>query len=91
MPVKEEEAFRCRECGESIVACPECGGWLRPKVSKYGPFLGCSNYPKCKYTRDDTKEKLHSKMSAWATDSVTASPANMRRGFGELKRRYGSD
>ena len=45
LPVKEEEAFRCRECGEFIEACPKCYGWLQPKVSKYGPFLGCSNYP----------------------------------------------
>ncbi|MCL1892009.1 MAG: type I DNA topoisomerase [Alphaproteobacteria bacterium] len=33
--------------------CPECGtGTLSLKVSRYGAFLACSNYPKCKYTRD---------------------------------------
>jgi len=31
--------------------CPECGGKLELKVSRYGAFLGCSNYPTCKYTK----------------------------------------
>ena len=30
--------------------CPECGGKLGIKLSKYGPFVGCSNYPRCNYT-----------------------------------------
>jgi DNA topoisomerase-1 len=30
--------------------CPECGqGTLTPKRGRYGPFLGCSRYPDCKY------------------------------------------
>ncbi|MCL2749032.1 MAG: type I DNA topoisomerase [Alphaproteobacteria bacterium] len=33
--------------------CPECSkGTLSLKVSKYGAFLGCSNYPECKYTKN---------------------------------------
>lgn len=32
--------------------CPECGAPLLIRVSKYGRFLACSNYPKCKYTFD---------------------------------------
>lgn len=31
-------------------ACPECGGMLIEKNGKYGRFLGCSNYPQCRYT-----------------------------------------
>jgi DNA topoisomerase-1 len=32
--------------------CPECGeGELLMRASRYGKFLGCSRYPKCKYTR----------------------------------------
>ena len=31
--------------------CPECGGQLLEKDGKYGKFVGCSNYPKCKYSR----------------------------------------
>ena len=32
--------------------CPECGNALLLRNGRYGPFLGCSNYPKCKYTRN---------------------------------------
>lgn len=31
--------------------CPECGGTLREKSGLFGRFLGCSNYPRCGYTR----------------------------------------
>ena len=32
--------------------CPQCGeGHLVRKASRFGPFLGCSRYPKCKYRR----------------------------------------
>ena len=31
--------------------CPKCGGQLSQKYGKYGPFMGCGNYPKCKYTK----------------------------------------
>ena len=30
--------------------CPKCGGTLGIKLSKFGAFIGCSNYPKCDYT-----------------------------------------
>lgn len=32
--------------------CPQCGGELRVRTSQYGHFYGCSNYPKCRYTRN---------------------------------------
>ena len=31
--------------------CPKCGGQLVDRNGKYGKFVGCSNYPKCKFTR----------------------------------------
>ena len=33
--------------GES---CPECGGELVIREGRYGKFISCSTYPKCKYT-----------------------------------------
>ncbi len=30
--------------------CPRCGGQLVERSGHYGRFLGCSNYPKCKFT-----------------------------------------
>ena len=60
---KADEAFRCRDCGQPIEVCPDCDGWLQEKVSQYGPFLGCSNYPTCEYIRDNTKERSHGRTS----------------------------
>ena len=35
---------------ESSDICPKCGGKLGIKLSKFGAFIGCSNYPTCNYT-----------------------------------------
>jgi hypothetical protein len=32
-------------------ACPDCGGKLRERSGPYGRFYGCTNYPKCRYSR----------------------------------------
>lgn len=34
------------------VKCPECEGEMISRVSKYGSFWGCKNFPACKGTRD---------------------------------------
>ncbi len=44
--------FPPREDGSDPRVCPECGkGRLSIKLGKFGAFLGCSNYPECKYTK----------------------------------------
>ncbi|HUT18735.1 MAG TPA: topoisomerase DNA-binding C4 zinc finger domain-containing protein [Anaerolineae bacterium] len=30
--------------------CPLCGGRMRERQGKYGPFLGCEEYPDCRHT-----------------------------------------
>jgi DNA topoisomerase I len=38
--------------GEDTRSCQRCGtGRLGLKLSRTGPFIGCSNYPECRYTR----------------------------------------
>jgi DNA topoisomerase-1 len=32
--------------------CPECGGQLSKRLGRNGLFIGCTNYPECKYTRN---------------------------------------
>ncbi len=45
-------------------SCPKCGGELVKKNSRYGEFVACNNYPKCKYVKqtenanDGTKQEL---------------------------------
>lgn len=36
--------------------CPKCGAPLVRKKSKYGEFVGCSNYPKCEYREKENVE-----------------------------------
>jgi DNA topoisomerase-1 len=45
--------FPPREDGKDPRLCPSCGnGRLSLKLSsKFGAFIGCSNYPDCRYTR----------------------------------------
>jgi DNA topoisomerase-1 len=44
--------FPAREDGTDPRACPNCGsGKLNLRLGKFGAFIGCSNYPDCKYTR----------------------------------------
>ncbi len=38
--------------GDFEGACPLCDGQLRERKGKFGTFLGCVNYPECRYTRD---------------------------------------
>ncbi len=41
-----------REDGGDPRQCPSCGaGRLNLKAGKFGAFIGCSNYPECRYTR----------------------------------------
>ncbi len=35
--------------------CPQCGGNLVFRKSKYGEFIACSNYPNCKYVKKEAK------------------------------------
>src|SRR6201986_3929412 len=41
-----------RADGGDVRQCPTCGtGKLNLKAGKFGAFVGCSNYPECRYTR----------------------------------------
>lgn len=37
--------------------CPECNSTIHLKIGKNGPFLACSGYPECKYTRDYVRDE----------------------------------
>lgn len=41
--------MKCANCGAEYPACPECeNGWLVERKSRYGRFLGCVSFPRCK-------------------------------------------
>jgi len=41
---------RINNWDELFKVCPQCGSALKERISKYGPFYGCSSYPECGYT-----------------------------------------
>ncbi|MDD4644344.1 MAG: type I DNA topoisomerase [Bacilli bacterium] len=53
-----KEAFEKMEKKEPVKTgedCPECGGALVIRKGKYGEFVSCSNYPKCKYIKAEKR------------------------------------
>ena len=51
--------------------CPECGSELVLRKGRYGEFIACSNFPKCKYSRNVAKE---SEKSAETGATTAAKP-----------------
>jgi DNA topoisomerase I len=44
--------YPARADGGDVRQCPSCGnGRLNLKAGKFGAFVGCTNYPECRYTR----------------------------------------
>lgn len=42
-----------RPSRSNATSCPRCGrGTLRRRTGKFGAFMGCSEYPRCRYTRN---------------------------------------
>lgn len=44
-----------KEAEKTGETCPKCGSDLVIKQSKYGKFTACSNYPTCKYIKQDNQ------------------------------------
>lgn len=47
--IKKVEPVESVKTETSDKTCPICGKALLYRTGKYGPFLGCSGYPKCKH------------------------------------------
>ncbi len=87
-------AFPQREDGSNPRICPTCGsGQLSLKIGKYGAFVGCSNYPECKYTRQLGAEAVEGDGAAngdkaIGTDPDTGEEITLRNGrFGPYVQR----
>lgn len=46
--VKENVSVKSQKISSGV--CPRCNGLLVERKGKYGKFIGCSNYPDCKFT-----------------------------------------
>ena len=62
--------------------CPSCGdGRLGLKLGRYGPFVGCANYPDCRYTRPLADgEAVAAEPRELGRDPATGVPVALKRG-----------
>ena len=77
--------FPAQGTGGDPRACPSCNaGRLSLKVGKFGAFIGCSNYPDCRFTRQlaDTGDKATALAEAkvLGTDPETGLDVTLRTG-----------
>ncbi len=61
--------------------CPDCSADLHIKHSKSGPFLACSNYPSCSYTRAVVEhERVEDKVLPGTTCPLCAHELAVKQG-----------
>ncbi len=82
--------FPAKGDGSDPRVCPACQkGQLSLKLGKFGAFIGCSNYPECRFTRplvspDDTDgdegAKLANEPKILGNDPGTGRTISLRRG-----------
>jgi DNA topoisomerase-1 len=70
--------------GRDSRICPVCGdGRLALKLGRFGAFIGCSNYPNCRYTRAfgvESEAEPGGTDSALGNDPVSGLPISVRKG-----------
>ncbi len=80
---KDMEVFLFKNNPEK--KCPKCeNGELHLKLSRYGGFLGCRNYPDCSYTQsidpNEDSTPVKTEPTQIGTDPENQSPITLRRG-----------
>jgi DNA topoisomerase I len=74
--------------GKDPRLCPGCAaGRLSLKLGKFGAFIGCSNYPECRYTRplgieggNGEADTLDSGPRQLGLDPASSQPVSLRKG-----------
>jgi DNA topoisomerase I len=77
--------FRDNGSGKDARACPVCGdGRLALKLGRFGAFIGCSNYPNCRYTRafgvEDSDAQETATDTALGNDPASGQPIALKKG-----------
>jgi DNA topoisomerase-1 len=84
--ILEPHIFPERADGTPRRQCPSCGnGQLSLKLGKFGSFIGCSNYPECRYTRqlsmgEGEKEAVPAEGIELGVDPETGQKVTRREG-----------
>jgi DNA topoisomerase-1 len=74
--------FPPNEDGTDPRKCPNCGdGRLNLKLGRFGAFVGCTNYPECRFTRQlDKKEGGDAGPQELGVDPDTGEKVSLRSG-----------
>ncbi len=62
--------------------CPQDGGNLISRFSRFGKFIACANYPKCKYTKSIVKTVKNRKCPTCGGDVVVKFTKSKKRFYG---------
>ena len=86
-PLLEFHIFQQKGDVKELRKCPACkDGKLGLKMGKFGPFVACSNYPECRYTReletetDTSKEDSSSNEKKICIDEETGKNIYIKHG-----------
>jgi DNA topoisomerase-1 len=84
--------FPTKGDGDDPRRCPNCeNGQLSLKLGRFGAFVGCSNYPECRYTRklgQSESEAAGGQPAELGEDPQTGEPVSLRSGrFGPYVQR----
>jgi len=60
--------------------CPECGGDLVMKFGRFGKFIACAKYPKCKYTEKTAEEQKEEAENSGEVCEKCGAPMVVKRG-----------
>ena len=66
----------------SVGVCPDCGSNLVNRFSRFGKFIACSNYPKCRYTKSILKTVKGKKCPKCKGAIVVRYTKNKKRFYG---------
>lgn len=71
--------FPAKEDGSDPRVCPTCGnGRLSLKTGKFGAFIGCSNYPECRFTRPIAQPDGEGEAEATSDRELGINPKTMQ-------------
>lgn len=74
--------------------CPDCGGELAIRKGRYGEFIACLNFPKCKYSRNlkqetQNKEKSEKKLNTIGVKCPSCQEGEIVERFSKRGKFYG--
>ncbi|WP_411508631.1 type I DNA topoisomerase [Campylobacter anatolicus] len=64
--------------------CPECGGELVKRKGRYGEFIACGNFPRCKYSRNIKSDGNQSSINGESGEDV-AKPIRAKKEIVKLE------